>query len=65
MEDVLSEKVFLAYRVNGEQLPKKHGFPLRTVAEGYYGYDWVKHVYRVSVNKISETGLKDNSVLPG
>ncbi len=39
----------LAYGVNGRILPKKHGFPLRIVAEGYYGYNWVKYAYRVNV----------------
>jgi DMSO/TMAO reductase YedYZ molybdopterin-dependent catalytic subunit len=52
LEDVLSKKVFLAYEVNGRPLPQKHGFPLRAVAEGYYGYDWVKYVYKVTVEKI-------------
>ena len=50
IEDIRSEKVFLAYSVNGGVLAKKHGFPLRVVAEGYYGDDWVKYVYRVSAN---------------
>jgi len=50
--DILSNKVFLAYEVNGKPLPQRHGFPLRAVAEGYYGYDWVKYVYRVTVEKI-------------
>jgi sulfoxide reductase catalytic subunit YedY len=52
IEDVLSNRVFLAYEVNGKPLPQRHGFPLRAVAEGYYGYDWVKYVYRVTVEKI-------------
>jgi DMSO/TMAO reductase YedYZ molybdopterin-dependent catalytic subunit len=47
--DVLADKVFLAYRVNGKELPQKHGFPLRVVAEGHYGSDWVKYVYKVAV----------------
>jgi len=51
IEDILSCKVFLAYSVNGTVLPKKHGFPLRVVAEDYYGGDWVKYVYRVTVSK--------------
>jgi sulfoxide reductase catalytic subunit YedY len=50
--DILSEKVFLAYEVNGKPLPQQHGFPLRAVAEGYYGYDWVKYVYKVTVEGI-------------
>ena len=52
--DIFSDKVFLAYHVNGKQLPQKHGFPLRVVAEGYYGYDWIKYVYKVTVDKIEE-----------
>jgi len=45
--DIHTDKVFLAYEVNGEKLPQKHGFPLRIVAEDYYGDDWVKYVYRI------------------
>jgi DMSO/TMAO reductase YedYZ molybdopterin-dependent catalytic subunit len=48
VEDVFSDKVFLAHGVNGQDLPVKHGFPLRVVAEDFYGYDWVKYVYRVT-----------------
>jgi DMSO/TMAO reductase YedYZ molybdopterin-dependent catalytic subunit len=51
LEDILSNKVFLAYRVNGQALPQKHGFPLRLVAEGYYGGDWVKYVDKVTAHK--------------
>ena len=51
MEDILSEKVFLAYRVNDNVLPEKHGFPLRVVAEGYYGGDWVKYVDKITAIK--------------
>jgi sulfoxide reductase catalytic subunit YedY len=47
--DVLSDRVFLAYGVNDKILPKKHGFPLRVVAEGYYGSYWVKYAYKVIV----------------
>ena len=49
IEDVLSDRVFLAYGVNDQILPKKHGFPLRVVAEGYYGSYWVKYAYNVKV----------------
>jgi DMSO/TMAO reductase YedYZ molybdopterin-dependent catalytic subunit len=51
MEDILRNKVFLARAVNGQVLPEKHGFPLRAVAEGYFGFDWVKYVYKVTVEK--------------
>ena len=49
--DILSNKVFLAYGVNGKSLPTKHGFPLRVVAEGYFGDEWVKYVHRMTVEK--------------
>lgn len=49
MEDIFSNKVFLAYSVNGVPLPEKHGYPLRVVAEGYNGDDWVKYVYAMNV----------------
>jgi DMSO/TMAO reductase YedYZ molybdopterin-dependent catalytic subunit len=49
LEEVLSGKVFLAYGVNGEVLPEKHGFPLRMVADGHYGSRWRKFVGKVEV----------------
>ena len=45
--DILSNKVFLAYVVNGRMLPQKHGFPLRVVVVDYFGYGWVKYAYSV------------------
>jgi sulfoxide reductase catalytic subunit YedY len=53
LADVDNGKVILAYAVNGEILPRKHGFPLRLVAEDYYGHDWVKYVYRMTAERIS------------
>jgi len=51
IKDVLADKVFLAYQVNGSDLPQKHGFPLRVVAEDYYGSVWVKYVETIKVEK--------------
>jgi len=44
------KKIFLAYQVNGETLPQKHGFPLRLVYEDAYGSDWVKYVNEIVVS---------------
>jgi sulfoxide reductase catalytic subunit YedY len=44
------KKIFLAYLVNGETLPRKHGFPLRLVYEDVYGSDWVKYVEEIVVS---------------
>ena len=51
IEDIRTDKVFLAYKVNDKVLPRKHGFPMRAVAEGYYGSDWVKYVYKIAAHK--------------
>jgi len=48
LNEVMTDKVFLAHRVNGETLPVQNGFPLRLVAEDHYGYEWVKYVDKVS-----------------
>ncbi len=50
LKDVEKKKIFLAYRVNGERLPQKHGFPLRLVYEDAYGYDWIKYVDEIVVS---------------
>ena len=47
MAEVDSDKLLLAYAVNGQALPRKHGFPLRAVAADRFGSDWVKFVYKV------------------
>lgn len=49
LNDAKSDQLFLAYQVNGATLPRKHGFPLRLVAEGRYGSEWVKYVWNVRV----------------
>ena len=50
--EIVSNQVFLAYQVNGQVLPRKHGFPLRAVAEDRYGSEWVKFVYHIEAHKI-------------
>jgi sulfoxide reductase catalytic subunit YedY len=46
--DTLNQKnIFLAYQVNGEPLPAKHGFPLRLVYADSYGDDWIKIVREI------------------
>jgi DMSO/TMAO reductase YedYZ molybdopterin-dependent catalytic subunit len=49
IEELDKKRIFLAYRVNGETLPQKHGFPLRLVYEDVYGSEWVKYVDEVVV----------------
>jgi len=49
IEEVMANKIFIAYKVNGEILPERHGFPVRLVAEDHYGSRWVKYVDKISV----------------
>ncbi len=49
IEEVLDDRLFIAYNVNGQQLPQRHGFPMRLVAEDHKGHRWVKYVNRVTV----------------
>ncbi len=44
-------EVLLAYRMNGKELPKEHGFPLRAVVAGWYGMASVKWLTRVVVTE--------------
>jgi hypothetical protein len=48
-QEVSDQDVLLAYEMNGEPLPPIHGFPLRVVAPGHFGYKWVKWVVHVEV----------------
>ena len=45
----LDAGTLLAYEMNGETLPMKHGFPLRVVAPGWAGDCWIKWVTSISV----------------
>ncbi len=49
VDQIGEDKLFLAYSVNGQPLPQQHGFPLRLVAEDFYGERWVKFVYKVKI----------------
>ncbi len=46
-----AEGYLLATRVGGETLSHGHGFPLRLVAPGKRGFEWVKWVESVEVNE--------------
>jgi len=54
IDDIHADKVFLAYGLNGVELPEKHGFPLRLVAEDYYGHDWVKYVSELTLRAVEK-----------
>lgn len=49
VKKALDPHTLLAYEMNGETLPVKHGFPLRVVAPGWASDSWVKWVTGIRV----------------
>jgi DMSO/TMAO reductase YedYZ molybdopterin-dependent catalytic subunit len=45
----LDPNTLLAYEMNGETLPVKHGFPLRVIAPGWAGDSWTKWLTSIRV----------------
>src|SRR5947207_6663385 len=51
-----SQNVLLAYKMNGNDLPPEHGFPLRAVVPGWYAVASVKWLQRIVVTSQPFTG---------
>jgi DMSO/TMAO reductase YedYZ molybdopterin-dependent catalytic subunit len=49
VKKALDNNTILAYEMNGETLPVKHGFPLRVVAPGWASDSWVKWLTSIRV----------------
>ena len=49
LKKALDSNTILAYEMNGEALPGKHGFPLRVVAPGWASDSWVKWLTSIRV----------------
>src|SRR5579863_1061562 len=49
VKKALDSNTILAYEMNGETLPLKHGFPLRVVASGWASDSWTKWLTSISV----------------
>jgi DMSO/TMAO reductase YedYZ molybdopterin-dependent catalytic subunit len=47
----------LAYEMNGEPLPDRHGYPMRVIIPGYFGEKNVKWVTRVEVTDTNAKGF--------
>lgn len=50
LKKALSDEVLLVTKMNGQDLPVSHGYPLRLVVPGYYGMASVKWLQRVIVS---------------
>jgi DMSO/TMAO reductase YedYZ molybdopterin-dependent catalytic subunit len=49
VKKALHEDTILAYEMNGEPLPKDHGYPLRLLVSGWYGMNSVKWLVGIHV----------------
>src|SRR5262249_49795850 len=49
VKKALQPSTLLAYEMNGQTLPIKHGFPLRAIVPGWAGNSWVKWVTNIRV----------------
>jgi sulfite oxidase len=49
IKKALDTNTLLAYEMNGEPLPVKHGFPLRVVVPGWAGDAWTKWITSIRV----------------
>src|SRR6266568_6998240 len=50
------EDVLLAYKMNGNELPPQHGFPVRAIVPGWYAMASVKWLQRIVVTNKPFTG---------
>src|SRR5262249_12566929 len=57
LKKALHPDTLLAYAMNGEMLPAKHGFPLRAVVSGWAGDSWTKWITSVRVLNEEYTGF--------
>ncbi len=63
MKDLIETEAYLAYAINGEESPE-HGYPLRLVSPGKYGYKWAKWVVRIELVPGSPLGYWEQRGLP-
>ena len=57
LEKVLKPDCFLAYQLNGDDLPPAHGFPLRGIIGGWYGMASIKWLARIIVTSKPHAGF--------
>ena len=50
IDKAMHPDTILAYALNGETLPRDHGYPLRVVTPGWVGSSWIKWLGRIVVS---------------
>ncbi|MBI3811620.1 MAG: molybdopterin-dependent oxidoreductase [Nitrospirae bacterium] len=56
LTQAMASDVLLAYQMNGVDLPRKHGYPLRAVVPGIYGMKNVKWIMEIEVSDSNYLG---------
>ncbi|MBA2469144.1 MAG: molybdopterin-dependent oxidoreductase [Chloroflexia bacterium] len=49
IEKAMAEETLVVYEINGDPLPRRHGYPVRVIVPGRYGEKNVKWVTRIEV----------------
>lgn len=60
LDEVLAVDPLFAWRMNGAELPQRHGFPLRALIPGRYGEENVKWLTRIELTDHFVGGLYSN-----
>jgi DMSO/TMAO reductase YedYZ molybdopterin-dependent catalytic subunit len=50
LDYIRSNRILLAYKMNGVEIPEERGFPFMVVAQDRWGYKWCKWVTRIELS---------------
>ncbi|MCJ7498025.1 MAG: molybdopterin-dependent oxidoreductase [candidate division Zixibacteria bacterium] len=48
---IMNNDIIMAYKMNNVNLPPERGFPFQLVAEGKWGYKWIKWITRIELSE--------------
>lgn len=64
VEQAARPDIMLAYRIDGQPLPREQGYPVRLIVPDMYGYKSVKWVRRVSFATVRDIGYWERNGYP-
>jgi DMSO/TMAO reductase YedYZ molybdopterin-dependent catalytic subunit len=56
-QKAMTPTTLIAFKMNGTELPDRHGFPARAIVPGYFGEKHVKWLTRIEVTKADAKGF--------
>ena len=61
IEYIIDNNIMLAYKMNNVTMPPERGFPFQLVAEGKWGYKWIKWITEIELSdNINYRGFWEN-----